>query len=107
MCKTPGAIKVTFTLAQTSIAPYTTQGRLKLYFPSSTLLPSIEVLATPIHTPSHTAHLFNSEGQHILLWIELVHNRALTFIKSEIPLEFGSDRKQAVTRRLKPFADIA
>ncbi|WP_114192159.1 MBL fold metallo-hydrolase [Edaphovirga cremea] len=105
--KAPKDSQPMFKMSQESVAPYESQGRLKLYAPGDALLPGVEVVSTPGHTPGHTAYLFSSEGQNLLLWGDIVHSHSLQFAKPEVSLDFDTDSKQAIATRLKVFADAA
>ncbi|AHG22517.1 beta-lactamase [Chania multitudinisentens RB-25] len=105
--KAPKEAQPMFKLSQEAVAPYEAQGRLKLYAPGDKLAPGVEVVATPGHTPGHSAYLFSSEGQNLLLWGDIVHSHSLQFAQPEVSLEFDVDSKQAIATRLKVFADAA
>ncbi|WP_431222972.1 MBL fold metallo-hydrolase [Serratia sp. L9] len=105
--KAPKDAQPMFKMAQDAVEPYAKQGRLKLYSPGEQLLPGLEVIATPGHTPGHTSYLFSSAGQKLLVWGDLVHSHSLQFAKPEVAVEFDSDSKQAIATRQKVFADAA
>lgn len=105
--KAPKDAQPMFKLAQDAVAPYAEQGKLKLYTPGEQLLPELEVIATPGHTPGHTSYLFSSGGQKLLLWGDIVHSHSLQFAKPEVAVDFDTDSKQAIATRQKVFADAA
>ncbi|WON78171.1 MBL fold metallo-hydrolase [Serratia sp. UGAL515B_01] len=105
--KAPKDAQPMFKLAQDAVAPYVEQGKLKLYSQGEILLPGLEIIATPGHTPGHTSYLFSSEGQKLLLWGDIVHSHSLQFSQPEVALDFDTDSKQAIATRQKVFADAA
>lgn len=105
--KAPKDAQPMFKLAQDAVAPYAEQGKLKLYSPGEQLLPELEVIATPGHTPGHTSYLLSSGGQKLLLWGDIVHSHSLQFAKPEVAVDFDSNSKQAIATRQKVFADAA
>lgn len=105
--KAPKDAQPMFKLAQDAVAPYAEQGKLKLYTPGEQLLPELEVIATPGHTPGHTSYLFSTGGQKLLLWGDIVHSHSLQFAKPEVAVDFDTDSKQAIATRQKVFADAA
>jgi glyoxylase-like metal-dependent hydrolase (beta-lactamase superfamily II) len=105
--KAPKDAQPMFKMAQDAVAPYAEQGKLKLYRPGEKLLPGLEVIATPGHTPGHTSYLFSSGGQKLLLWGDIVHSHSLQFAKPEVAVDFDTDSKQAIATRQKVFADAA
>lgn len=105
--KAPQDAQPMFKLAQDAVAPYAELGKLKLYTPGEQLLPDLEIVATPGHTPGHTAYLFSSDGQKLLLWGDVVHSHSLQFAQPEVAVDFDTDSKQAIATRQKLFADAA
>jgi len=105
--KAPQDAQPMFKLAQDAVAPYAEQGKLKLYRPGDRLLPDLDVIATPGHTPGHTSYLFSSGGQKLLLWGDIVHSHSLQFAKPDVAVDFDTDSKQAIATRQKVFADAA
>ncbi|WP_411752275.1 MBL fold metallo-hydrolase [Serratia sp. (in: enterobacteria)] len=105
--KAPKDAQPMFKMAQDAVAPYADQGKLKLYSPGEQLLPELEVIATPGHTPGHASYLFSSGGQKLLLWGDIVHSHSLQFAKPEVAVDFDTDSKQAIATRQKVFADAA
>ncbi|OMQ27005.1 MBL fold metallo-hydrolase [Serratia oryzae] len=105
--KAPQAAQPMFKLSQEAVAPYEAQGRLKRYAPGDSLIPGVEVVSTPGHTPGHSAYLFSSAGQNLLLWGDIVHSHSLQFAQPKVSLEFDTDSEQAIATRLKVFADAA
>jgi len=61
----------------------------------------------PGHTPGHTSYLFESSGQSLLVWGDIVHSHATQFARPDIAIEFDVNRKQAVASRKKLFKDAA
>ena len=53
------------------------------------------------HTPGHTSYLFQSEGQQLLIWGDIVHNAAVQFPKPQVTIEFDSVPAQALATRMK------
>ncbi|WP_232785361.1 MULTISPECIES: MBL fold metallo-hydrolase [unclassified Serratia (in: enterobacteria)] len=105
--KAPKDAQPMFKMVQDAVAPYAEQGKLKLYSPGEQLLPGLEVIATPGHTPGHTSYLFSSGGQKLLLWGDIVHSHSLQFAEPEVAVDFDTDSKQAIATRQKVFADAA
>ncbi len=96
-----------FQMALDAVAPYRAAGRFKPYAPGETLVSNI--VATPAngHTPGHSAYLFKSREQSLLIWGDIVHSHATQFPRPEVVLEFDVDSKQAVATRKRLLADAA
>ncbi|TQI79890.1 glyoxylase-like metal-dependent hydrolase (beta-lactamase superfamily II) [Serratia fonticola] len=105
--KAPQDAQPIFKLIQDAVTPYAEQGKLKLYSPGEQLLPELEVIATPGHTPGHSSYLFSAGGQKLLIWGDIVHSHSLQFTNPEVAIDFDTDTKQAIATRQKVFADAA
>lgn len=105
--KAPQDAQPIFKLIQDAVTPYAEQGKLKFYSPGEQLLPELEVIATPGHTPGHSSYLFSAGGQKLLIWGDIVHSHSLQFTNPEVAIDFDTDTKQAIATRQKVFADAA
>jgi glyoxylase-like metal-dependent hydrolase (beta-lactamase superfamily II) len=107
MAKAPEGAQPFFKMAQDSVAPYVSAGKLREFDGGATILPSIVSVPAPGHTPGHEGYLFSSAGQQILVWGDIVHSHAVQFMRPEVAIEFDVDSKQAIATRKKLFADTA
>jgi len=99
-----------FAMAKNAVRPYQQAGRLKLYSyqPGEILLPGVELIPTPGHTPGHAAYLFSSQGKNLLLWGDVVHNHSVQFADTDaFFVDFDTNLKQAIAARKKVFSDAA
>ena len=101
--KAPDSAKGFFKMARDVAAPLIAAGKWKTFAAGDELLPSIKAVATPGHTPGHTAFELDSNGQRLLLWGDLVHNAAVQFARPGITIEFDIDQKMAAATRQKIF----
>ena len=101
MAKAPAAAQGFFQTAQNSVAPYVQGGRLRTYVGTDEILPGVRPVQTHGHTPGHTSYLFQSEGQQLLIWGDIVHNAAVQFPKPQVTIEFDSVPAQALATRMK------
>lgn len=105
--KAPQQVQPFFKLAQDSVAPYVTAGRLKEFNAGDTLLPGVVSVSIPGHTPGHAGYQFASGGQTLLVWGDIVHSHAVQFTRPEVSIEFDVNQKQAIASRKKIFAKAA
>lgn len=103
--KAPKDAQPMFKMAQDAVAPYAEQGKLKLYSPGEQLLPGLEVIATPGHTPGHASYLFSSGGQKLLLWgiSSTATLCSLPNLKSQWTLTRTPNRRSLPGRRCLPM----
>lgn len=106
--KAPNDVRPFFKMARDALAPYIAAGKFKPFGAGEEmLLPGVKAVPAPGHTPGHTAYLFSSGGQHLLVWGDIVHSAAVQFARPDIAIEFDIDRDQAVATRQRLFADAA
>ena len=103
MAKAPEGAKGFFKMAQDSTAPYVKKGAWQTFSGSSEILPGIHPVQESGHTPGHAGYLFESKGQKLLIWGDVVHNAAVQFPQPKVTIEFDSDPAKALASRLKVF----
>ncbi len=103
----PEGMKGFFKMSRDAAAPYQAAGRFKTFQSGETLLPGLSVVPTNGHTPGHTSFLFESKGQKLLVWGDIVHSHSVQFAHPEVSLEFDVDQKQAIATRKALFQKAA
>jgi glyoxylase-like metal-dependent hydrolase (beta-lactamase superfamily II) len=103
MAKAPDAAKGFFKMAQDALAPYQKSGQFVTFDGEPEVLPGVKAIDEHGHTPGHTGYLFESKGQKLLFWGDLVHNAAVQFPQPKVTIEFDSDQAKALATRLKVF----
>jgi glyoxylase-like metal-dependent hydrolase (beta-lactamase superfamily II) len=88
-----------FRMSRDAVAPYRAAGRLTTFTPGQLLREGVSAVPAPGHTPGHTAYLFSSDRQHLLVWGDIIHNAAVQFPHPEVSIEFDWDQPSAVTSR--------
>lgn len=95
--------KMFFKAPQDATAPYIKAGHFKTFEGNSDIQPGIKPVEEHGHTPGHTGYLFESKGQKLLIWGDLVHNAAVQFPQPKVTIEFDNDQAKALTTRMKVF----
>lgn len=90
-------MKSNFANARAMSAPYLK--RLTLVEEDGEILPGIEAMALPGHTPGHTGYLLRSNNQELLIWGDIVHFTALQFEYPEWSIVFDTDMALAEKTR--------
>lgn len=103
----PEAAQPFFRMAQTAVEPYVSRKRLKQYGRDTELLPGVRTVPTNGHTPGHNAYLFQSEGQDLMVWGDIVHSHTVQFARPDVSIEFDVDRAKALATRKEMFNDAA
>jgi len=99
--KAPDAAKGFFKMAQTALGPYQKSGQFVTFNGESEILPGVKAIDEHGHTPGHTGYLFESKGQKLLVWGDLLHNAAVQFPQPKVTIEFDTDQSKALASRLK------
>ena len=93
--------------AMASVNPYIAAGKFKPFEGNTQLVPGIEVIAAPGHTPGHSIYSIESQGQKMVLWGDLVHVAAVQFGEPSVTIQFDVDSQGAATQRQHAYADAA
>lgn len=91
--------KHTFADAESSFRPVITAGRLRTFSGETTLLPGINAVPAPGHTPGHTCYLINSGGQRLLIWGDIIHSSAVQLPDPNTTIAFDWDPQAAANSR--------
>jgi glyoxylase-like metal-dependent hydrolase (beta-lactamase superfamily II) len=105
--KSPAAMKGFFKGAMASVNPYIAAGKFRPFEGDTQLVPGIEVIAAPGHTPGHSIYSIESGGQKMLLWGDLVHVAAVQFGEPSVTVQFDVDSQSAAMQRQHAYADAA
>lgn len=103
----PEGSRAFFDMAVRSVAPYIDKGAFSRFKDGDRVLPGIQAISTPGHTPGHTSYLVTSEGEELLLWGDIVHSHAMQFSYPEVSNDFDSDQPKAVATRQAIFQEAA
>ena len=103
----PEAAQPFFKMAQAAVEPYQSQKRLKQYGRDTELMPGLRTVPTNGHTPGHNAYLFQSEGQDLMVWGDIVHSHTVQFARPDVTIEFDVDSDKALATRKDMFNDAA
>lgn len=105
--KAPEQARGFFKMARDTAAPLQAAGKWKTFEWGSEIVPGFKAVEARGHTPGHTAFALESDGQHLLLWGDLVHNANVQFAKPSVTIEFDIDQKQAAKTRAAMFKATA
>jgi glyoxylase-like metal-dependent hydrolase (beta-lactamase superfamily II) len=97
--KAPKDKQALFGMSRDAVAPYLAAGRLTVFAPGRMLREGVRAIPAPGHTPGHTAYLFSSGKQSLLVWGDIIHNAAVQFQRPDVSIEFDTDRRRAVSTR--------
>lgn len=93
----PETVRDTFAIVRRNLAPY--RDRTKPFRGGGMVLPGIEAVALPGHTPGHTGYLLRDSGESLLIWGDIVHAPEVQCARPEVTMVFDSDPARAVQTR--------
>jgi glyoxylase-like metal-dependent hydrolase (beta-lactamase superfamily II) len=102
-----GPTKQYFGQVESTVGPYVTSGRVKLFEGETQVLPSIRSLPAYGHTPGHTFYALEDGGQTLVFMGDTIHAPDAQFEDPSITVAFDVDQKAAAATRQKAFADAA
>jgi glyoxylase-like metal-dependent hydrolase (beta-lactamase superfamily II) len=85
--------------AVAALAPYEKPGRLLLFSGEARLFPGVTAIPAPGHTPGHTIFRFESDGNAIEFWGDLLHVGAVQFQRPDVTITFDVDQPAARRQR--------
>jgi glyoxylase-like metal-dependent hydrolase (beta-lactamase superfamily II) len=102
--KAPDQLKIQFDWAKAAFGPY--HDRTHLISPGE-VLPGMEAIALPGHTPGHCGYVVHSDGESMLIWGDAVHSITIQTARPEVT--FAADVNGAAARetRLRLFDQVA
>jgi len=96
-----------FAGAKGSLSPYLADGRVRAFAPGEEVVPGIEAMAAPGHTPGHTWFLVTSAGEHLLAWGDTVHVATVQMADPQAAIRYDADAAQAAGARKRALAEAA
>jgi glyoxylase-like metal-dependent hydrolase (beta-lactamase superfamily II) len=102
--KAPDELKVQFDWAKEAFAPY--QDRVRLIAPGE-VLPGVEAIGLPGHTPGHCGYIVHGEGEALLIWGDVVHSLAIQVPRPEVAFAGDLDGDAARETRSRLFDRVA
>lgn len=100
----PDGFKPAFELAQNALAAYDDK---LVTFTGEDILPGIQAVALPGHTPGHTGYVIGNEQESLLIWGDIVHFPHIQVEKPEVTIAFDSDPAQAAATRKRLLERVA
>lgn len=85
---------------QRALHPY--RDRLRL-IEGGSVLPGIEAIPLPGHTPGHTGYMVVSGSERLLIWGDVVHLPAIQFGHPGVSMSYDVDPEQSETSRRQIF----
>jgi glyoxylase-like metal-dependent hydrolase (beta-lactamase superfamily II) len=102
--KAPDQLKIQFDWAKEAFAPY--RDRLHLIAPGE-VLPGVEAIGLPGHTPGHCGYVIHSDSEALLIWGDTVHSISIQTAHPNVTFAADVDGDMARETRLRLFDQVA
>lgn len=93
--------------ASASLAPYKKAGKLEPIPDGGRVAHGVTAKSTFGHTKGHTSYLVESEGVKLLLTGDLIHMAAVQMERPTVAIQFDTDSKAAVVKRIEIFNEAS
>lgn len=97
--RAPAFAKQYFPIARAALQPYA--GRTTTFSSSGEVLPGIEAVHAPGHTPGHTMYRIISERESLLIAADIAHLPELQFPRPDWSIALDVDPEQAAATRIR------
>ncbi len=102
----PPELQAMFQSIHNAVKPYQDNKRFQTFDDKIPELEQVKIIPTPGHTPGHTAFGFESQGQTLVMWGDIIHNAAVQFDYPDVALVFDNNQDQAIATRKAILADM-
>lgn len=97
--KAAPAQQAAFQRVKDILTPYKERDKLHAFAFNKDLLPGLQPVSLPGHTPGHSGFVLKQDGQKMLFWGDIVHYSALQFAHPELGIAYDSNSAQAIKTR--------
>lgn len=81
--------------------------RMRFINDGQEIVPGIQAVSTPGHTPGHTSYMIASEGQSLFNTGDICHHYVVSTERPKVPFAFDVDGEQGAASRIKAFDMLA
>ncbi|WP_150539075.1 MBL fold metallo-hydrolase [Actinobacillus vicugnae] len=93
--------------AREAAAPYLKADRVKFYDSGDEVIPNVKSIPLFGHTPGHSGFEFESKGENLLVWGDVMHSHSIQMNHPAVAVEFDTDANAARETRLTMLPKIA
>ncbi|CAI8732732.1 MBL fold metallo-hydrolase [Kosakonia quasisacchari] len=97
----------TFAESERSLRPVMDAGKLSPFRAPTQIIPGIEAIAAPGHTPGSVIYRVTHGGKTLMLWGDIIHAHPVQLPQPEVAIHFDVNQQQAVKTRENVLAQVA
>lgn len=91
--------KHTFAESEKTMRPVINAGKLKTFHAPTVIIPGIQAIPAPGHTPGSVIYKITNHSQSMMLWGDIIHAKAVQMPDPDVAIHFDVDQQQAVKTR--------
>lgn len=97
----------TFAESERSLRPVIDAGKLSAFRAPVQIMPGIDAVPAPGHTPGSVIYRVTHGGKTLMLWGDIIHAHPVQLPQPKVAIHFDVNRQQAVATREKVLAQVA
>lgn len=97
----------TFAESERSLRPVIAAGKLITFHAPTQIIPGIEAIPAPGHTPGSVIYRVTRGGKTLMLWGDIIHAHPVQLPQPKVAIHFDVNQQQAVATREKVLAQVA
>lgn len=97
----------TFAESERSLRPVMDTGKLSPFRAPTQIIPGIEAIPAPGHTPGSVIYRVTHGGKTLMLWGDIIHAHPVQLPQPEVAIHFDVNQQQAVKTRENVLAQVA
>lgn len=97
----------TFAESERSLRPVIDAGKLSTFHAPVQIIPGIEAIPAPGHTPGSVIYRVTHGGKTLMLWGDIIHAHPVQLPQPEVAIHFDVNQQQAIATREKVLAQVA
>ncbi|MDE8035285.1 MBL fold metallo-hydrolase [Actinobacillus equuli subsp. equuli] len=105
--KIPAHVQQYVQWTKDAVAPYEKAGKVFYYDSGVEVIPGVKSVKSFGHTPGHAGFEFESKGEKLFVWGDLLHNHAFQLAVPEVAAEFDVNAEGAREARLRLLPELA
>lgn len=97
----------TFAESERSLRPVIDAGKLSTFRAPTEIIPGIDVVPAPGHTPGSVIYRVTHGGKTLMLWGDIIHAHPVQLPDPDVAIHFDVNQQQAIATRQKVLAQVA
>ncbi|KIS42267.1 MBL fold metallo-hydrolase [Kosakonia radicincitans] len=97
----------TFAESERSLRPVIDAGKLSTFRAPTEIIPGIDAVPAPGHTPGSVIYRVTHGGKTLMLWGDIIHAHPVQLPDPDVAIHFDVNQQQAIATRQKVLAQVS